>query len=353
MAGSPLKILVVDDSAFFRNRVSDVIDTAADMTLVGFAVDGEDAVLKAKQLKPDIITMDVQMPHLDGISAVSRIMRDSPTPILMLSMLTREGAQETLKALEAGAVDFLPKVSGMGGPAVLNQFSRTLLAKLRGVARSRVSQGLGRGLGTIGAQGFAGAQAAGSGGQQPQLVVIGASTGGPVALQKIISSLPRHFPVPVAMAVHMPSGFTSAYAERLNAVSAIQVREARDRETLLPGTVLLAPGGKQMRILNGPTSGMVRISEPRSGDLFHPSVDTLFASAAESFGNKVLGIVLTGMGSDGLQGGRKLKAAGGRLWSQDEKSCVVYGMPQAVERAGLSDQVFSIDEIGSQLVKLL
>ena len=351
MTGSMVRVLVVDDSAFFRHRVADVISSATDMTLVGYAVDGEDAVLKAQQLKPDVITMDVQMPNLDGISAVSRIMRHSPTPILMLSMHTRQGAQETLKALEAGAVDFLPKVSA-GDLATRQEFSNTLLAKLRGVARSRVVGSQHRQFGATATRGVEAQSARGSH-EKPKLIVIGASTGGPVALQKIIASLPRQFQIPIAMAVHMPSGFTSAYAERLNTICNIEVREAKDQEALLPGIVLLAPGGKQMRVVVGSTSPVVRLSEPKPEELFHPSVDTLFSSVAENFGAKALGIVLTGMGSDGLQGGRKMKQAGGRLWSQDEKSCVVYGMPQAIEREGLSDRVLSIEDIGPELSRML
>jgi two-component system, chemotaxis family, protein-glutamate methylesterase/glutaminase len=187
---------------------------------------------------------------------------------------------------------------------------------------------------------------------RPAVVAIGASTGGPVALRQVLTALPHLYPLPVVVAVHMPGSFTKAYAERLNAVCAVEVREALDREPLRPGLVLVAPGGKQMTVERGPSGHHVRITEPLPGQIYHPSVDRLLSSVAASFSGKALAVVMTGMGSDGLEGARKLKAAGCAVWSQDEKSCVVYGMPQAVERAGLSDRVVMLDEIGSMLSRV-
>lgn len=347
-----LSILIVDDSAFFCHRLEDLFSQANDMQVVGYASDGEMAVQMARELRPDIITMDVQMPVLDGISAVRRIMAECPTPILMLSAHTRQGANETLKALEAGAVDFLTKEwSALGGGSAAGGFTEHFLHKVREVARSRLParRTAGSAFRTVSLRPVRQKFSPQTG--HLKLIAIGASTGGPVALQVILSSLPRHFPLPIVAAVHMPGSFTTAYAERLNSLSAIEVKEAADRDALRPGRVLIAPGGKQMLVEKGASGGMVRIKEALPGDVYHPSVDQLLDSTARTFGDQALGLILTGMGSDGLQGGRKMKALGAQIWSQDEKSCVVYGMPHAVAKAGLSDRVLTLDDMGPQLMK--
>jgi two-component system chemotaxis response regulator CheB len=184
------------------------------------------------------------------------------------------------------------------------------------------------------------------------VVAIGASTGGPVALRQVLMALPRNYVLPVVVAVHMPGSFTKAYAERLNSVCAVEVREAVDRELLRPGLVLIAPGGRQMTVERGPAGHQVRITDALPGQLYHPSVDLLFSSVAASFSGKALAVVMTGMGADGMKGAKDLKSAGSSVWSQDEKSCVVYGMPQAVERAGLSDRVLGLDEFGPMLANM-
>jgi len=350
MINTGLKILIVDDSSFFRRRIAEIIDSTQDMCVVGTAADGQDAILKAAQLGPDLITMDVQMPVVDGLSAVRRIMMENPTRILMLSALTSEGARVTLEALEAGAVDFMPKESG-GGQGPGEEFAAKMLEKIRAVSRSRAPLRPREGLrGYRASIPMASRQAHTATKEPTRLVVIGASTGGPVALQTLLSGLPRSFPLPILVAVHMPGSFTSAYAERLNTLCAIKVSEATDHSHLRPGQALIAPGGKQMIIDRGASAAQVRIKDALPEDVYHPSVDQLFSSAASAFGGQVLGLVLTGMGSDGLKGSRQLKRAGARLWSQDEKSCVVYGMPHAVEGAGLSDRVLSIDAMVQQLV---
>ncbi len=346
-----LSVLVVDDSAFFCHRLADLFNQATDMQVVGYASDGKMAVQMAHELRPDVITMDVHMPVLDGISAVRRIMGECPTPILMFSALTRQGAHETLEALEAGAVDFMPKDRlAPGDGSAVGGFTELFLHKVREVARSRLPlrRTAGSGYRTV-SHAFRQKIPAQTG--QLKLVAIGASTGGPVALQVILSSLPRHFSLPIVVAVHMPGSFTTAYAERLNTLSAVEVKEASDRDALRPGRVLIAPGGKQMLVEKGASGGVVRIKEALPGDVYHPSVDQLFQSSARIFGDQALGLILTGMGSDGLQGGRQMKASGAHIWSQDEKSCVVYGMPHAVAKAGLSDRVLTLDDMGPQLMK--
>jgi two-component system, chemotaxis family, protein-glutamate methylesterase/glutaminase len=350
--GIRLKVLIVDDSAFFRNRITAALAGTPDFEVVGSAVNGQEAIDKARSLRPDVITMDVEMPVINGIAAVRRIMAEAPTRILMFSAVTREGARETLEALDAGALDFLPKDMKASGRELANE---QLVERLRAVGRARLPT-----VKPLGAAGYRPApprpvrSAYAPSGREihPSVIAIGASTGGPVAVRQVLMALPRHFTLPIVVAVHMPGSFTKAYAERLNAVCAVEVREALDRDPLKAGTVLLAPGGRQMAVERGPAGHHVRVTDPLPGQIYHPSVDLLFSSVASSFAAKALAIVMTGMGADGLKGGKDLKAAGSSLWSQDEKSCVVYGMPQAVERAGLSDRVLSLDDLGPQLASV-
>jgi two-component system, chemotaxis family, protein-glutamate methylesterase/glutaminase len=352
MMHAKLKVLIVDDSAFFRNRIAAALAPADDIEVVGIAGNGQEAIQKAQSLRPDVITMDVEMPVIDGISAVRRIMAEAPTRILMFSALTKEGAKETLEALEAGALDFLPK--DMQGAGRGEDVNNMLLERVRAVGRARLPAMKGTAARYHSQVGRPARPTHAAAGREirPAVVAIGASTGGPVALRQVLTALPHLYPLPVVVAVHMPGSFTKAYAERLNAVCAVEVREALDREPLRPGLVLVAPGGKQMSVERGPSGHHVRITEPLPGQIYHPSVDRLLSSVAASFSGKALAVVMTGMGSDGLEGARKLKAAGCAVWSQDEKSCVVYGMPQAVERAGLSDRVVMLDEIGSMLSRV-
>jgi two-component system chemotaxis response regulator CheB len=343
-----LRVLVVDDSAFFRTRIQNILARSAELEVAGSASNGMEALQAVDRFHPDVITMDVEMPVMDGITAVRRIMARRPTPILMFSSLTHQGAQATLDALDAGAVDFLPKqleqLTGPNGAQVADLLCRRVIA----VGRSRVG-------------GTARRQAPAPPSTRLRiptlrvgavsLVAIGASTGGPVALQQVLSALPQTFPIPLLLAVHMPATFTPAYAERLNRLCRISVKEAADCDLLLPGRALLAPGGRQLLVETRGDRGVVRVVNG-GGETYKPSVDVLFGSAARAVPGRVLGIVLTGMGSDGKQGASLLKSTGSQLWSQDASSCVVYGMPQAVEKAGLSDQVLGLDEIGSALERL-
>ncbi len=348
--GVRLKVLIVDDSAFFRNRITSVVSAAPEFEVVGTAVDGQQAIDKAITLRPDVITMDVEMPMVDGITAVRRIMAEAPARILMFSALTREGARETLEALEAGALDFLPKEMRAADREAANE---QLLERLRAVGRARLPAVRSAQAGGYRAVAARPARVAPSGREiHPAILAIGASTGGPVALRQVLTALPRHFHLPLVVAVHMPGSFTKAYAERLNTVCSVEVREAVDRDPIRPGLVLIAPGGRQMTVERGPAGHQVRVTEPLPGQIYHPSVDLLFSSVAGSYSGKALGVIMTGMGADGLKGARDLKASGSSLWSQDEKSCVVYGMPQAVERAGLSDRVLGLDELGPQLASV-
>lgn len=367
---SKIRVLVVDDSAFFRKRIIDILGSDPRIEVIGTAANGREAIDQNRRLKPDVITMDVEMPQMNGIEAVRQIMASQPTPVLMFSSLTYEGAKATLDALEAGAVDFLPKqFESLTRGAESGQHQ--LLSSV--VAIARKAAGPARIIPTRPAPTQAQAQVQTSpvqtrpqpgaappsprpsradlapGSLRDHFLVIGASTGGPIALQKIISTLPANFPAPVVVAIHMPANFTKAFAERLDSLSRVEVREARDGDQPRPGLVLIAPGGMQLIFEPKGSQGQLQVRESTPEQIYRPSVDVLFGSASRAFGARVLGLVLTGMGADGLQGGRLLKQGGAKLWSQNAASCVVYGMPQAVESAGLSDRVLPLDDIGKAL----
>lgn len=353
-----VRVLIVDDSAFFRRRLTEILSADPHIDVVGVAGDGRRAIEQVALLKPDAITMDIEMPVMDGISAVRRIMESTPTPVLMLSSLTTEGARATLDALEAGAVDFLPKqisdISEDREVAKRQICARVRLMGARGLSARPMP--LPRPLPIASAARSAAAVAAVP--PQPRqwrrgshkVVVIGTSTGGPVALQEVLTALPANFAVPIVLVQHMPASFTPAFAERLNTLCAITIREARDGDALRPGMALLAPGGRQLEIEQQRGGAVVRVFDSASAQTYKPCVDITFSSAAKSFGGDVLAIVLTGMGADGRDGARLLKQKGATVWAQDEASCVIYGMPAAVAEAGLADRVVTLEEMGRSLV---
>jgi two-component system chemotaxis response regulator CheB len=346
---SKIRVLVVDDSAFFRRRITDMLSHDKGIEVVGTANDGMQALKEASRLKPDVITMDVEMPVMDGITAVKRIMAVAPTPILMFSSVTHEGAKATLDALAAGAVDFLPKRADSEGEGE-ESVEKMLLRRVRVLGQKQRTR-----LPLNAASSVAAPRPRAAPVAPPlqkgryDLVAVGASTGGPVAVQALLAELAADFPLPVLVVVHMPASFTPAYAERLNGQCSVNVKEAVDRDRLVPGQVYLAPGGKQMLLERQDAGTFIRIRESAPGQTYRPSVDVTLGSASRVFPDSVLAIVLTGMGSDGMQGARLLKEGGSTVWSQDKDSCVVYGMPQAVEKAGLSDRVMPLDQIGPSL----
>ena len=373
-----VKVLVVDDSGFFRRRVSEILSADPSIQVVGTATNGREAIDQALALKPDVITMDYEMPMMDGITAVRNIMQRCPTPVLMFSSLTHEGARVTLDALDAGAVDFLPKnfEDISRNPEKVKQM---LCEKVHTIARSNRR---------FSSAAVAPAPAAASPAVAPtsrpaaapvrpaapaatprtaptpasatapssaaprrkayKLVAIGTSTGGPVALQRVLTQLPANFPAPLVLIQHMPAAFTKAFAERLDKLCRIQVKEAEDGDVLRPGLALLAPGGKQMMV---DARGVVKILPGDERLNYKPCVDITFGSAAKSYGDKVLAVVLTGMGADGREGARLLKQGGSQVWAQDEASCVIYGMPMAVVKANLADAVYGLDDIGRHLTE--
>lgn len=370
-----VKVLVVDDSGFFRRRVTEILSADSNIQVVGTATNGKEAIDQALALKPDVITMDYEMPMMDGITAVRHIMQRCPTPVLMFSSLTHEGARVTLDALDAGAVDFLPKnfEDISRNPDKVKQL---LCEKVHSISRSnRRFSGYGSSAPQPVAAPAAAPSSAGYASPAPapsrttpipsravaapmsspapkrkpyKLVAIGTSTGGPVALQRVLTQLPASFPAPIVLIQHMPAAFTKAFAERLDKLCRISVKEAEDGDILRPGLALLAPGGKQMMI-DG--RGAVKILPGDERLNYKPCVDITFGSASKSYGDKVLAVVLTGMGADGREGARLLKQGGSSVWAQDEASCVIYGMPMAIVKANLADAVYGLDDIGKHLVE--
>lgn len=346
-----LRVLVVDDSRFFRRRIVAMLDADPGIEVVGEATTGHEAIAEALRLCPDVITMDIEMPELDGISAVREIMRRQPTPILMFSSLTHAGAKATLDALEAGAVDFMPKrfTDISADPA---QVAQQLQMRVRAIGRRRTGRREAPVAPVETAPDIAVAPTtppAATRSGRYSLIVIGASTGGPVALQRVLSNLPARFSLPILLIQHMPASFTTAFAQRLNELCSIDVKEAADGDLLRPGRALLAPGGLQLGLKSRAGQLSVQLSEPRPEQLYKPSVDIAFTEAAKACPGRVLGIVLTGMGSDGSGGARLLKQTGSTVWSQDEATSVIYGMPAAVAKAGLADRILPLDAVVSEL----
>lgn len=396
-SSTKVRVLVVDDSGFFQRRVSEIINADPRLEVIATANNGAEGVEKALALKPDVITMDYEMPVMDGVTAVRMIMNQNPTPILMFSSLTYEGARITLDALEAGAVDFLAKQFDAiaASQAVLhktltdrivsvaatkqkttrlhstsrspvNDVSRTRLDRSRAGthasqntavrSNARVTSEIASAgdisthSSSLSATRASSLRAASQGANlhHVSVVIIGTSTGGPAALQSIFKDIPGDFSKPIVIVQHMPGTFTKAFAERLNKQSPLTIKEAEDGERLQPSHVYVAPGGKQLMIDNR-GGGSIHIRESDERISYRPSVDIALASAAKHYGRRALAVILTGMGSDGKEGAQLLKQAGGTIWAQDEASCVIYGMPMAVVKAGITSKVLPLNEIGQQI----
>ena len=355
-----IRVLVVDDSAFMRKAISMMLEEDAEVRVVDTARDGLEAIEKVKRLRPDLVTMDIEMPRMDGITALKRIMQEHPVPVMMISSLTQQGAKATIEAMHAGAVDFIPKQMSYVSLEI-SKIKEELLAKVKTIARSRSRlfrrhEPTARGGATPVATVPHGRPTAFS--QTPplrfhgaRLVAIGVSTGGPFALQKVIPAVPADFALPVVVVQHMPPHFTRSLAERLDAMSALRVVEAAPSMRVEPGTVLIAPGGRHLTFRASKLGVIVATPEEPSNLLHRPSVDVMFDSACKVYGGKVLATVMTGMGKDGLQGAEHIKQFGGKVLAQNEATCVVYGMPKAVVDAGITDAVLPLDDLAAALTQ--
>ncbi len=367
-----IKVLIVDDSQFFCRRVGTILNAAHDIKIVGIANNGMEAIEKAQQLQPDVITLDVEMPIMDGVTALKQIIKVCDARVLMLSSMTYENAKITLDALDAGATDFMLKSyesmsDDNSGMVIQLQKKIRDLAEAKKLKKSDYSQPsliekktntqpLTRSpsqLQNNTSPGFKTSHSNDSNtikvNPRNKLVAIGASTGGPVALQKLLAPLPADFPFPITVTQHMPGTFTGAFATRLDGLCNLKIIEAQDGMFLQKGHVYIAPGGKQMVFDGNSSSSQIRIKPTDPRIQFSPSVDITFASASKLFGGEMLAIILTGMGSDGTEGCRLIKSKGGQVWSQNEASCVVYGMPMSVAKAGLTDLELPIEQFAAVL----
>ena len=343
------RVLVVDDSAFVRKVVTQMLSRSAGLEVVAAARDGEEALALAEQYRPDVITLDLVMPRMSGVEFLHAQNARRRVPVVICSIAHQSGAL-ALEALEAGAVDFVQKPTALATDRVY-EIADELIAKVETAA----SVGVGAARPPLAAAPPAAAPVARpSGPLRTDVVVLGISTGGPQALRQLIPRLPSNFPVPIAMVLHMPVGYTEMYARRLNEISALDVREATDGDVLQPGVAWLAPAGRHLTFVRGADGRTRAHLDLRPADTQHrPAVDVLFRSAADVFGPRVLGVVMTGMGSDGLLGAAHIKAQGGRIATEAESSCVVYGMPRAVVEASLSDRSAALDDMAIAITELI
>ena len=346
-----VRVLVVDDSFFMRTLVSDMLNSDPDIKVVGVSKDGNDALEKLKTLRPDVITLDYLMPGLSGLRTLKRIMREHPTPVIMLSAYTKEGTAATIECLEAGAVDFVLKPSGAVSVDIekvkdkltekIKRASKVNIRKIKSIlARKRVKQFLAPGVVV-----------------KEKVFVIGSSTGGPSVLELILSELPSNFPAAILIVQHMPAKFTKSLAERLNRVSEIMVKEAEEGDVVEPGKAYVAPGDFHMTAKRIVTEGVARaIISLNQGPMVHglrPSVDVTMKSVADVYGENVVGIILTGMGKDGAEGMRAIKRRNGKTIVQDEATSLIFGMPREVIEKGDADHVLPVFEISQGIIQLL
>lgn len=349
-----VRVLIVDDSGFFRRRLAAILSEDPQISVVATASNGQEAFEQVKRHKPDVITMDIEMPVMDGITATRKIMAHTPTPILMLSTWSTEGAKSTLDALDAGAVDYMPKrfedISNDRDNA-----HRQLCQRLHHLAKKTAPMKIKTStVHTPVAKTPAPASipATRIASQQLRIVVIGTSTGGPVALQKVLSQLPLNFPYPILLVQHMPATFTPSFAERLNKQCQIKIKHAENGDRLIAGTAYLAPGGMQMLLKGSTNQAFIEIQASQSSQTYKPCVDITFDSVAMIYPQQTLAIILTGMGSDGNKSCQKLHELGSKIWAQDEKSSTIYGMPMAIAKSGIADGIYNLNDLGHHLAEL-
>lgn len=335
-----IKVLVVDDSALIRQILSEIIKSEPDMTLVGAAPDAFVAKKLVLEKSPDVITLDIEMPKVDGLRFLEVLMNARPTPVVMISTLTEKGAEATLRSLELGAIDFVakPKIGVAQGMA---EYHELIVDKIRTAARSKVKKASPAKVSSVNKVSYSGTE---------KLIAIGASTGGTEAIKEVLRTFPANAPATV-ITQHMPAGFTSTYARRLDSVCQMQVKEAKGGERLLPGQAYLAPGDKHMEIERSGADYRIRLTDGPRVSGHKPSVDVLFNSLCKSAGNNAIGVLLTGMGSDGATGLHELFNAGCETFCQDEASCIVFGMPKVAIEKGAASHILSLDDMGKAVMQ--
>jgi two-component system chemotaxis response regulator CheB len=333
-----VRVLIVDDSAVMRKLLSDILGGAEGIEVVGTARNGGDALTKVSTLRPDVVTMDIEMPKMDGLTALTHIMAEKPRPVIMVSAMDKRQADITMKALDLGAVDFISKTSGTLS-LDMEKTSQTLISKVKMAARIKVVKRRAIKISPVSIPKFLSKNG-------DTVVTIGASTGGPRAIPEVLSRLPRDLPAGLLIVQHMPEGFTKSFAERLNWYTSLEVKEAEDGDEVVPGLVLIAPGnlhmevdGKKIHLTDGPHVNNVR-----------PSADVLMKSAAKAYGPRCTGVLLTGMGNDGAEGMKAIKNSGGKTIAQDKDSCVVYGMPKAAVELRIVDKVAPLSKIARNII---
>lgn len=347
MANSQVRVLVVDDSAYNRRTIVKMLETIPGVEVIGYAVNGEEGLRKVFDLKPDLITLDLEMPRMDGFSFLRVLMQNRPTPVIVVS--ARSEDENVFKALEFGAVEFVAKPSARVSPELFD-IRDDLVEKVRTIARTDMKKVVKRSSTTARPpRRIVRAQVEGEG--RINQVVIAASTGGPPALQAILSSIREPIPLGIAIAQHMPPGFTKAFADRLNKFSSLEIREARSGDRMRPGTVLVAPGAKNLVFRRRGDEVLAEVVEPAVNQRYTPSADVLFTSASEVFGSRLLGVVLTGMGNDGARGVVSIKDKGGEVLAEEESSSVVFGMPKEAIATGKVDKVVSLPQMGGEILR--
>jgi two-component system chemotaxis response regulator CheB len=337
----PVRVLVVDDSALMRKLISQMIERDASIQVVGTALDGTFALEKIPELKPDVVTLDLDMPRMDGMETLRKLMRTNPMPVIVVSAHSKDGAMATFKALSFGALDFVTKP--LDPTQHMEQIAAELIAKIKAAAKSQIvrlpePQTKPRKV-----------RPATLRGEPVKVIAIGVSTGGPQALDYLISQLPADFPGTVLIVQHMPEGFTEMFARRLDETCAIEVKEARSGDLLLPGRVLVCPGNKHMKVKHMPLGDVVVLTDGEKVNGHRPSADVLLNSVGQEFGERAIGVLMTGMGEDGAEGLGAIKRNGGLTIAQSEESCVVYGMPRAAVERGYATRVISLAALANTL----
>jgi len=343
MTATPVRVLVVDDSAYIRKVVKEMLSRSPTLEVVGTARDSDEALELVEQLRPDVVTCDLIMPGTDGVGFIQRQMSRRRLPIVIVSM-AGESSERVLSGLDAGAIDFVQKPTALATEKVFD-VADELIAKVTAAAGASMRE---LPQAQLGREAIATATFQ----NRYSVLVVGVSTGGPQGLKSVIARLPADFPLPVAVVLHMPIGYTEAYAKRLDELSALTVVEAHDGDELRAGVVLVAPAGRHLKLQLEADGRVMSRLDIRPLDTPHrPSVDVLFQSAVEVFGDRVLGVVMSGMGADGRDGAAWIKARGGTVLTEAEETCVVYGMPRAVVEAGLSDEEVPLDRLTSAIIE--